>query len=136
MNDKLKSNLSETVAEYSEILKVKREGNKIYPRALKEKICELYKSGVKVSILSQQFKISVGRIYDWIRFSKLNTQSTISTAKRLRLKPKSPQRIENIHSVGPEVPFGRIIFKSGIQMELKCENINSQFLKLLNQLED
>lgn len=127
--------LSELVNKYSDVLFKSSSKVRKIPIEFTDKVLELKEAGVSLNEMADSFRVSSKTIRNWIKKNK-NEQKT----KPKRLYVKSTKNISSYQSQSADESknnsaFVRLLFKSGVQIELLQNALDYQFLKLINELE-
>ena len=134
MKEKSKIALDEAILEYAKYIELQQGQKNRFPKAIKKRVSELSKLGISVSTLAISFGVSRSLVYQWLKIDKKKASAGL-LPKRLRIKEDSINRKDPLFEskiINPS--FGRLIFRSGIQLELSIQSIDVQFLNLLNEL--
>ena len=133
MNEKQNIALDKAFSEFGISKSVLIGNKKLHPQLFKKRICELKRMGVAVQLLSQKFQLNESLIYKWYYLEQKNLKESSLKPKQLKIKkdvlhPKL--RKSDIVEALPKTINARLIFKSGIQLELPIVGMDRHFLIL------
>ena len=124
--------LKDIVSEFAHVLFDKNTKHRKIPNDLIAKVLELKKVGVSINEISKSFKVTSRTLHNWIRKNRIN-QSIVP--KRLHLKQaENSELIKTTKIESNNITLARLIFKSGIHLELPFDKITFEFLSNLNEI--
>jgi DNA-binding transcriptional regulator YiaG len=125
--------LSDLVNNYADVLFHSNTKVRKIPEALTDKVSELKKAGVSFDEMGKSFKVSSKTVRNWVNKNKKTKQQELSP-KRLYIRKVTSATLDNSQVSKIESPIVRLVFKSGVQLELQAASLDFKFLKLLNEL--
>jgi hypothetical protein len=138
MNEKQINAIDKAFSEFGISKQILIGNKKQYSSLLKQRICELKRMGVKVQLISDKFQVPKYLIYKWYYSEQKNHKGTSLKPKQLKLKkndhPTSLKNNEDFNEDFSKKSYARLIFKSGVQLELPFAGLDQRFLNLINEV--
>jgi hypothetical protein len=133
MKNQVREFLAEVVEECSQVLSANKGQYRKFPVEFKQKVFKLRQMGVSTKELSQSLGLPVVTIYSWLNTPPRKKFVDSILPKRLRLKGSNSE-FPHSNSESQREILGRMVFRSGIYIEVPIAQIDLRLLNLLNGL--
>lgn len=133
MKNHVRVMLAEVVKECGEVLASNKGRYRKFPVELKHKVFRLQQLGISAKELAQALELPLVTIYSWCKKASRPKVVGLASPKRLRLKATQSDLPET-YSESQRVECGRILFRSGVYLELPVQQIDGRILNFLHEL--